>query len=135
MPAEKAPGPDGFISLFYKECWTIIKEDLTQAIQSFYNHRTAKLNLLNEANIVLIPKTQMAASVTEYRPISLISSVAKIITKLLANRLAPHMNDLVSHAQNAFIKKRCIHDNFLYAQRVIQQLHKKKNRHSSSSWT
>jgi len=36
------------------------------------------------------------------------------------------MNDLVSNAQNAFIKKRCIHDNFLYAQRVIQWLHKKK---------
>jgi hypothetical protein len=36
------------------------------------------------------------------------------------------MNKLVSYAQNAFIKRRCIHDNFLYAQRVIQLLHKKK---------
>ena len=36
------------------------------------------------------------------------------------------MNTLVSNAQNAFIKKRCIHDNFIYAQRVIQLLHKKK---------
>jgi hypothetical protein len=35
------------------------------------------------------------------------------------------MNDLVSTAQNAFIKKRCIHDNFIYAQRVIQMLHRK----------
>jgi hypothetical protein len=70
---------------------------------------------VNEANIVLLPKNQMAATISEYRPISLINSVAKIITKVLANRLAPHMNELVSHAQNAFIKKRCIHDNFLYA--------------------
>jgi hypothetical protein len=45
---------------------------------------------------------------------------------MLANRLVPHMNELVSHAQNAFIKKRCIHDNFLYVQRVIQLLHRKK---------
>jgi hypothetical protein len=52
--------------------------------------------------------------------------VVKIITKILANRLAPHMNSLLSHAQNAFIKKRCIHDNFIYAQRVIQLLHRKK---------
>ena len=36
------------------------------------------------------------------------------------------MNSLVSNAQNAFIKKRCIHDNFIYVQRVIQLLHKKK---------
>jgi hypothetical protein len=126
MPAEKSPGPDGFISLFYKKCWTIIKHDLTQAISSFYLHRTAKLNLVNEANIVLLPKNQMAATISDYRPISLINSVAKIITKLMANRLAPRMNELVSYAQNAFIKKRCIHDNFLYSQRVIQLLHQKK---------
>jgi exonuclease III len=36
MPAEKSPRPDGFIGLFYKKCWTIIKDDLTQAILSFY---------------------------------------------------------------------------------------------------
>lgn len=54
-------------------------------------------------------------TILDYRPISLINSVIKIVTKLLANRLVPHMNDLVSHAQNAFIKHRCcIHDNFLY---------------------
>lgn len=35
MPSEKALGPDGFIGLFYKKCWTIIKDDLTQAILSF----------------------------------------------------------------------------------------------------
>ena len=36
------------------------------------------------------------------------------------------LNDLVSTAQNVFIKKRCIHDNFIYEQRVIQLLHKKR---------
>jgi hypothetical protein len=60
----------------------------------------------------------------DYRPISLINSITKIITKLLATR--SHTNQLVSQAQNAFIKKRYIHDNFLYVQTVIQMLHKKK---------
>jgi len=126
MPSEKAPGPDGFIGLFYKNCWSVIKEGLIQAIMSFYSLRTARLNLINEANIVLLPKSQEASSVSDYRPISLINSVAKIITKILANRLTPHMNSIVSNAQNAFIKKRCIHDNFIYSQRVIQLLHKRK---------
>jgi retron-type reverse transcriptase len=48
----------------------------------------------------------------------------KIVTKILANRLAPRMNEIVSVAQNAFIQKRSIHDNFLYVQRVITKLHK-----------
>jgi hypothetical protein len=54
MPSEKAPSPDGFIGLFYKKYWTIIKEDLIHATY-FYSHRTAKLNLINAANIVLLP--------------------------------------------------------------------------------
>lgn len=126
MLAEKAPGLDGFIGCFYKKCWTVIKDDLIQAIMCFYNLQTARLNLVNTANIVLLAKKQDAETLADFRPISLINSVVKIITKLLANRLAPHMNALVSSAQNAFIKKRCIHDNFIYAQRVIQLLHKKK---------
>jgi hypothetical protein len=130
MPPEKAPGPDGFIVIFYKKCWSIIKDDLTQAIMSFYTHRTARL----KANIVVLPKNQIATTVSDYRSISLINSVAKIVTKLLANRLAPHMNSLVSNAQNAFIKKRCIHDNFIYAQRVIQLLYtRRRNQRCSSS--
>ena len=63
---------------------------------------------------------------SEYRPISLINSLVKIITKILANRLTPYMNELVSHAQNAFIKKRCIHNNFLYVQRVRDSTSAKK---------
>jgi hypothetical protein len=112
------------IGMFYKKCWTVVKDDIVQAILSFYCHRIARLNLINEANIVLV--AQEASQVLDFRPISQINSVIKIITKILGNRLAPHMNSLVSNAQNTFIKKRCIHDNFIYAQRVIQLLHKKK---------
>jgi len=126
MPSEKAPGPDGFIGGFYKKCWNIIKEDLVQAMTCFFNNRTSRIHLINTANIILLPKNQEPETLGDYRPISLINSVIKIIAKLLANQLAPHMNKLVSNAQNAFIKKRCIHDNFIYAQRVIQLLHIKK---------
>lgn len=36
------------------------------------------------------------------------------------------MNDLVSQAQSAFIKKICIHDNFMYVRNLARQLHRKK---------
>jgi len=127
IPSQRAPGPDGYIGLFYKSCWDIVKGDLVEALHGFYNLRTTKLHLANEANIVLLPKKDNALQLTDFRPISLINSLAKIITKALAERLAPKLGRLVSRSQNAFIKGRCIHDNFLYVQRVIRKLHKSKS--------
>uniref|UniRef100_A0A8R7RDK3 Reverse transcriptase domain-containing protein n=1 Tax=Triticum urartu TaxID=4572 RepID=A0A8R7RDK3_TRIUA len=51
-------------------------------------------------------------------------SISKIFSKLLANRLAPLLPSLVSKCQSAFVKKRCIHDNFLHVQNLIKELHR-----------
>lgn len=124
--SEKAPGSDGFIGIFFKSCWDIIREDLMLAVQYFYNQHSQHFNILNSAQIILIPKQPEAKSVTDYRPISLTSSIAKLISKLLASRLSQVLNDLVSRNQSAFIRKRNILDNFLYTQNLIRDLHKAK---------
>jgi hypothetical protein len=118
LPRDKAPGPDGFTGHFFKHCWQTIRADVSAAITSFYYNRCRDLNLLNKANIILIPKKEGAEDIRDFRPISLIHAVAKIITKILALRLAPFMNDLISPCQSAFIKKRSIHDNFLYVRNL-----------------
>jgi hypothetical protein len=89
MPSDKAPGPDGFTGIFFKECWDIIKVDVLEAFHQLHAMNGADFMFLNSANIVLIPKKPDAKSVGDYRPISLIHSIAKIFSKLLANRLAP----------------------------------------------
>jgi hypothetical protein len=76
--------------------------------------------------LVLQPKKEGADNVTDFCPISLINSLAKIITKILADRLTPRLNELISGCQNAFIKKCCIHDDFVYVQSVVKALHKAK---------
>jgi hypothetical protein len=68
---------------------------------------------LNGASITLIPKKEDAELASDYMPISLIHSLAKLISKVLALRLSVHINGLVSHAQSAFIKGRCTQENFL----------------------
>jgi hypothetical protein len=116
--SEKAPGPDGFIGLFFKHCWAVVRQDLMLAINYFFQMHDQHFNLLNSAHVVLVPKKAEAACISDYRPISLTHSFAKIISKLLSTRLAPELNSLVSRAQSAFIRRRSIQDNFL---RRLQQ--------------
>lgn len=111
-PSEKAPGPDGYIGVFFKNAWDIIKHDLAAGIQGIFDRRSSCWNLLNSANIALLPKKDGVAQIGDYRPISLMHSIAKILGKILANRLAPFLDQHVSHSQSAFIKCRCIQDNF-----------------------
>jgi hypothetical protein len=113
LPADKAPGPDGFTGTFFKSCWDIIKHDVMEAVKAFHDLRCMNLQLINSANIILLPKKEGAEAVGDFRPISLIHSFVKIITKTLALRLAPHMHEIVSPCQSAFIKKRTIQDNFM----------------------
>lgn len=82
-----------------------------------------RLHDLNFANICLVPKKTDASKDEDYRPISLMHSFAKILAKILANRLAPKLGALVSQSQIAFIRKRAIQDNILSVQNMIKYFH------------
>lgn len=70
---------------------------------------------VNDTAIVLIPKKQQPESLKDYRPISLCNVIYKILSKCLANRLRPLMQDIVSENQSAFVPGRLITDNALIA--------------------
>jgi hypothetical protein len=61
---------------------------------------------------------QPALYAKDYRPISLVHSFTKLVTKVLANRLAGKLHEKVSTNQSAFIKKRFIQDNFMLVQQT-----------------
>jgi hypothetical protein len=100
--------------------------DIMVDINQFSNLQTTNLLWLNSANIALIPKKEGAEEITNFHPISLIHAIVKLISKMMATRLAPHMNKLVSNAQSAFIKKRSIHANFLYVRNLTRKMHRAK---------
>ena len=104
LPSDKAPGPDGYIGRFYKPRWAIIKEDIMVAISAVWSRKMVNFGTLNSAYITLLPKKEGAEQPKDFRPISLVHSFAKLITKLLANRLAPRLPQIVSPNQSAFIK-------------------------------
>jgi hypothetical protein len=95
-------------------------------IDQFYVMNLQGLHFLNQAFVVFILKNSNPQRITDYRPISLTHNFTKILSKLLANRLGPELEQLISVNQTVFIKKRCIHDNYVYVHEVIKSLHKKK---------
>jgi hypothetical protein len=85
--------------------------------------KNRKYFMLNSAYITLLPKKEDAMNIRDYRPISLVHSFAKLVTKLLANRLAGRLDQLVSSSQSAFIKGRFIQDDFMLVQQTARYLH------------
>ncbi|GJS69804.1 RNA-directed DNA polymerase, eukaryota, reverse transcriptase zinc-binding domain protein [Tanacetum coccineum] len=107
--SDKSPGPDGFTFGFYRRHWDTIKNDVVDTVSYFFNVGMFPKGG-NASFIALIPKMQDARVVKDFRPISLIGSVYKIIAKILANRLVGVLGDLIHEVQSAFIANRQILD-------------------------
>ncbi|KAM0873017.1 hypothetical protein ACQ4PT_038342 [Festuca glaucescens] len=125
-PGDRAPGPDGFTGTFLKVCWQTIKEDIMSVFRAVRIGRAHGFAKLNRALITLLPKKPDASTVQDYRPISLVHCIAKLIAKTMSRCLAPVLPTLVSPNQSAFIKGRAIHDNFMLVQQLAKSFHAAK---------
>uniref|UniRef100_A0A453CMQ0 Uncharacterized protein n=1 Tax=Aegilops tauschii subsp. strangulata TaxID=200361 RepID=A0A453CMQ0_AEGTS len=81
-----------------------------KVFHQFYCIAGNNLATLNSALVVWIPKKDGAATVSDYRPISLVHSIAKLITKVLSMRLSSVIDSIISLAQSAFLAKKSTHD-------------------------
>ncbi|GJR88927.1 RNA-directed DNA polymerase, eukaryota [Tanacetum coccineum] len=122
----KSPGPDGFTFEFFKRYWEFIGPDFCDAVEHFFVNGSFSKGC-NSSFIALIPKVPDAKFVNDYRPISLIGSVYKVVTKIMANRLALVIADIVSETQSAFVAERQILDGPFILNEVLHWC-KKKNK-------
>ncbi|KAK2638085.1 hypothetical protein Ddye_025880 [Dipteronia dyeriana] len=98
----KAPGPDGLNLNFFKKNWEVIKEDFMAFIIEF--HKDASIvRDLNSTFIALIPKVKRPTSMGDFRPISLVGSMYKILSKM------------------AFVEGRQILDNVVIVEEIINK--------------
>nr|GEW08656.1 RNA-directed DNA polymerase, eukaryota [Tanacetum cinerariifolium] len=105
----KSLGPDGYTFKFFRRYWRFIGSDFCSAAECFFESGSFSKGS-NSSFIALIPKVTDAKFVTDFRPVSLIGCVYKVVTKILANRLATVISDLVFDIQSAFVANRQILD-------------------------
>ena len=111
LPKGKSPSLDGFPIEFYKEYWHKIKEHFIQFVND-----VKERGLSNSKNVSIIKlaykKNGEIYLLTNYRPISLINTDVKIITKVLAERLKYALPSIIHSTQTA-----------VYGRKIDQNIH------------
>ena len=108
----KAPGVDGLHAGFFQYFWNDVKESVCKEVVQIFELRKMP-EYLNETLISLIPKCQSPASLNNYRPISLCTTIYKVVTKIIVGRLRTFLDKLISPVQAAFVPGRRGLDNVI----------------------
>ncbi|GKU87429.1 hypothetical protein SLEP1_g1825 [Rubroshorea leprosula] len=125
--SSKSPGPDGFNFKFVKCMWEDKKTEIAGFVREFQEQGRI-VRGSNASFITLIPKVENPQKIEEYRPISLIGVMYKIIAKLLANRLRKVLDKVIGEQQMAFIEGRQLVDGVVIANEAIDEAKRKKKR-------
>jgi hypothetical protein len=114
MPKGKAPGCDGILTEFFQEFINEISSTLLQAFSAMLrNGETSEL--INKGLITLIPKSGDHAKLGNWRPITLLGSLYKILAKTLTRRLQVFLPSVIRPGQTGFVEGKSILDNTFLA--------------------
>lgn len=119
LPRNKTSGPDGYSAEFFTACWQVIGPEVTAAVREFFRSGQM-LRQWNATTLILIPKVNNASSATEFRPISCLNTVYKVISKLISIRLKAVLPRVISQAQSAFMPSRLLAENVLLATDLVK---------------
>ena len=118
MKNNKTPGPDGIITEFYKIYWKELSQDLHEVFKSnFERNKLSQSQYL--AAIRLIFKKGQRENLKNWRPISLINTDVKILSKVLAERLKLVLPNIIHTDQKGCIRGRYIGQNVNLVRDII----------------
>nr|KYP51174.1 LINE-1 reverse transcriptase isogeny [Cajanus cajan] len=123
----KSPGPDGLNFKFIKAFWEVMKKEFLVFLEEF--HTTGKFSRgTNPTFIALIPKGDDPRGLGDYRPISLVSCIYKIVSKVLARRLKKVLDKVIDQRQSAFLGGRQLLHSVMIANEVVEEAKRMKKK-------
>ena len=128
LPKNKSPGPDAFTGEFYQTFRKELVPILLKLFQKTAEEGTFP-NSFYEATIILIQKSEKDNTKNEnYMLISLLNIDAKILKKILANRIEQHIKKLIHHDQVGFILEMQGFFNIWKSNNMVDQINKLKDK-------
>uniref|UniRef100_A0A803TK36 Reverse transcriptase domain-containing protein n=1 Tax=Anolis carolinensis TaxID=28377 RepID=A0A803TK36_ANOCA len=128
LKANKAPGPDGLTTAYYKTFQDMLSIPLQKVMNRILEGEKVPQTWEN-ANIVLIPKKNTDnAKVSNYRPISLLNVDYKIFTSVLAERLKKVLAERINEDQCGFLPGRQQKENIRILLNAIEYYEKNRQK-------
>ena len=124
MNPSSAPGPDGLLVKFFQTFWEVIKPEVVALFDEFFVG-SIDLTRLNFGIITLIPKVSGASEIRQFRQITMINVIFRILAKGYTIRVAPIADRITHPDQSAFIQGRYILDGVLVFHEALHEVHSK----------
>ena len=102
--------------------------DLLRVFLEFHNNGIINQST-NATFIVLVPKKSQTSGISNYRPITLVTSLYKIIAKVFSGRMHKFLQDTIFLTQGVFVEGRQILDHALVANKLVDE-----KRRSREEW-
>lgn len=100
---------------------------MVSAVRSFFEGCPVS-RVVNHTLLALIPKRTTSNKVDQFRSISLCNVVYKVITKILASRIRPLLDQIIHSSQSAFIPHQSILDNIIINHEIMCHFKARKER-------
>ena len=123
--SSKSPGLDGFNFGFIKSCWDILRKDVVAVVKDFVGFGSWPRGS-NASFLCLIPKVENPQQLGEFRPISLVGCLYKIISKALSLHLKKVIGKIIDVRQSTFLEGRGLLDSVLVANEVLEEYKRKR---------
>ncbi|KAK8929024.1 hypothetical protein KSP39_PZI017553 [Platanthera zijinensis] len=113
---------DGVTHSFFASFWGFTMAEIVDVVKDFFANDCMETSW-KDTLVMLIPKSEQPCLPEHYRPISLCSSIYKMVAKIIANRMKPLIRNFISEEQAAFVPGRLLSNHCTLAHEIMHRLH------------